>query len=102
MRRNRTKQTLWRTRGAKRRAEFHHCLIPVAGRVWVEQAVRFLLQRLPFFRLAQIAANCAETRKHARYVSVEHGGAVIEGDAGDCGRGVVANSGKRKNLFAFS
>ncbi len=49
----------WR---AQRGAEFHHRLVPVAGRSRVEIRVRAFLQLLPTTACAQISANSSHTR----------------------------------------
>ena len=98
--RDRTEKALRRARRADYRAQLHHRLIPVAWGGGRQQPAGFELQCLPFLPFAQISADCFEPRKDARHVAIQDRGALIEGDTGNCRRGVIADSGERKNFLA--
>ncbi len=87
---HRAEQALRCARRADGRAQFHHGLVPVAGRFARQQRVRGLLQPCPSPRLAQIAANRGQPRHYSRNISIEHRMFLAESDAQNCIRGVLA------------
>ena len=67
-------------------AKLHHRLVPIAGRFFVKQLIRALLQLLPRPVSSQVAAHRAQSRQNARHIAVQHGQLFPIRDTQDCRR----------------
>ena len=96
---NRAVQAERAARQADGRAELHHGLVEVAWPVGIEQTSSNLLDFCPrdCSRMIPIRATLGRSRQtenDALDISIDYGGSLSEGDAGDGGGGVVADAGK--------
>src|SRR2546426_6434774 len=62
------------------------------------EEIRIILQSLPALRFADVAADPSEARKYACDISVQDRKFISEGDAQNCGSGVVADAGQGEDI----
>ncbi len=99
---DRTFSALWRSRQANRGAQFHHGLIPIAGRFSGEQFLRRDFQLPPNRGSAKLATHGTQPRQNTRHISVEHRQRLFIRDAKDRGSRVASDAWQGECSFVLT